>query len=170
MHVPWIYLSTFLFLQGQIFGQVPTFPLVWVKWFPFGCQKCEVRLVRQKKTGKWTQLLALFLRTYIWGGTGIFFPFWQRVCYQGQSASSQEYVCYFINMSSEKARLEDSVLACVYTWLHWKKCLRNKVSTIWGNCFEDDVKVERCLNSAEGGSWVTLLPIVFFLVNKTWHG
>lgn len=156
--------------SGPNFWTSAYFPISLSQMVSFRLSEMWGQACQAKENRKVDSTISIISKDLHLRGNWNLLSLWQRVCYQGQSASSQEYVCYFINMSSEKARLEDSALACVYTWLHWKKCLRNKVSTIWGNCFEDDVKVERCLNSAEGGPWVTLLSIVFFLVNKTWHG
>lgn len=156
-----------------MFGQVPIFLLVWANGF----LAAGIRNVRLGFSGKRKQLSGLTHQHYF--QVHIFeremessFPFGslEKYAIQGQFTSSQGYVCCFINGELWKGKAERLCPGLhIYHESTGRYVCRNEVSTIWANCLVGGVRVESCLNSAQGEPWVTLFSIASFLVNEIWH-
>lgn len=150
---------------------IPVSPSQWFlcSWH----QKCEVRLLREKKTVKWTRSSALFPRPRIQEGNGTSFPLWQsrEIRYSGSTCLFSRVHLLFYKWWALKRQAWKLLLWASYSipWFYWEKCLQKWSFHNLSKLFSGGHWVESCLNSAEGEPWVTLLSIASFLVNEIWH-
>lgn len=167
MHVPWTYLSIFFF-RAEFLDKC----LLSHQFESNGFLLSVIRNVRLGFSGRRKQGCGHTHQRYLWGRT---FKWEMETSLPFASVESMlskvnllllKGTFAIVQMvSSKRRRLKDSALGS-----SGRNDYRKEISTMWKQCLVEDIKVESCLNSAEGEPGVTLLSIVSFFVNEIRHG